>query len=105
MSSESPWAGCRVCGHAEHTYRHHLDDVAAPEFVHASARRLRELERTGSSIDPLVNDISHLVEEETGGHKAWALWLLHLLEELEEAADAPDVAAEIEAFLIEGYSN
>lgn len=105
MANESPWAGCRVCGHAEHTYRHHLDDVEAPEFVHASARRLREIERAGSSIDPLVSDISHLADEETGGRKAWALWLLLLLEELEEAADAPDVAAEIEDFLIEGYSN
>lgn len=105
MANESPWAGCRVCGHAGHTYQHHLDDVEVPEFVHASARRLREIERARSSIEPLVSDISHLADEEEGGRKAWALWLLLLLEELEEAADAPDVAAEIEAFLIDGYSN
>lgn len=105
MTNESPWAGCRVCGHGDHTYRHHLDDVEAPEFVHASVGRLREIEKAGSSIHPLVNDISHLADEEEGGRKAWALWLLLLLQELEEAADAPDVAAEIEAFLIGGYSN
>ncbi len=105
MTNESPWAGCRVCGHADHNYRHHLDEVEVPDFVHASARRLREIERAKSSINPLVSDISQLAEEEEGGRKAWALWLLLLLEELEEASDAPDVAAEIEAFLIDGYSN
>lgn len=46
-----------------------------------------------------------MADHEAGGRKAWALWLGLLLRELEEAADAPDVAAEIENFLIGGYSS
>lgn len=103
--SNTPSAGCQVCGHTEHNFRHHLDDVKAPEFVHTSVRRLRELERAGSDIHPLVSDVSHLAEHEEGGRKAWALWLGLLLRELEDASDAPDVAAEIENFLTGGYSN
>lgn len=98
-----PWS-CQVCGHADHTFRHHLDEVKVPEFVHTSVRRLREVERTGLEIHPLVEEISQLAEQEEGGRKAWALWLRTLFEELEEASDAPAVAVEIENFLIGGYS-
>lgn len=98
-----PW-GCQVCGHTEHTFRHHLDEVIVPEFVHTSVGRLRELERTGLEIHPLVEDVSHLAEHEEGGRKAWALWLHTILAELEDASDAPDVAVEIENFLLGGYS-
>jgi len=105
MESESiPWAGCQVCGHTDHTFRHHLDEVQVPEFVHNSVKRLRDLERVGSEIHPLVSEVSALADHEEGGRRAWALWLGLLLRELEDAADAPDVAAEIEAFLIGGYS-
>ena len=75
-----------------------------PEFVNATVNSLRRLEMAGSEIDPLVDDMKHLVETEDGGRKAWAIWLLKLLEELEEASGAPEVAAEIESFLLGGYS-
>jgi hypothetical protein len=105
MTSEAePWAGCRVCGHADHTFEHHLNEVAPPEFVRSSVVRLRQLELAGSDIHPLLVDTSDLVENEEGARKAWAIWLTRILEELEDAADAPDVAAEIEDFLLGGYS-
>lgn len=104
MESESTaWAGCQVCGHVEHTFRHHLDEVEVPEFVHVSVRRLRGLDR-GSDIHPLVSDVTAMADQEEGGRKAWALWLALIMKELEEAADAPEVATEIENFLIGGYS-
>lgn len=104
MSPEStPWTACQVCGHADHSYTHHLNDVIVPEFVKGSVTRLRALELADSDIHPLVVDTEKLAKEEEGGRKAWAMWLLELLEELEEAAGAPEVAAEIEAFL-GGYS-
>lgn len=103
-SQTEPWAGCQVCGHTNHGYRAHLDEVAVPDFVHASVGRLRELERTGVGVHPLVAETSHLVEVEDGGRKAWAIWLLKLLEELEDAKDTPDIAAEIENYLLGGYS-
>lgn len=106
MSSEStPWAVCQVCGGHDHPYTHHLNEVVVPEFVKGSVTRLRQLEIAGSDIHPLVTDIEHLVVEEDGGRKAWAMWLLKLLEELEDASGAPDVAAEIESFLMGGYSS
>lgn len=106
MSSENevPWS-CQVCGHAGHGFRQHLDEVDVPEFVHASVGRLRELERTGLEIHPLVEEIAKLADGEEGGRKAWALWLRTILQELEDASDAPAVAVEIENFLIGGYSN
>lgn len=105
MPSENvaPWE-CQVCGHADHNYRHHLDEVTVPEFVHSSVVRLRQLERTGLEIHPLVEDISQLAEHEEGGRKAWALWLHNILVELEDASDLPDVAVEIENFLLGGYA-
>ncbi|MGD2060402.1 MAG: hypothetical protein PVF87_06035 [Acidimicrobiia bacterium] len=106
MTSESaPWAGCQVCGHTDHGYQHHLNEVTVPEFVNESVTRLRELELAGSGIEPLVGDMEGLVAQEDGGRKAWAIWLLKLLEELEEASGAPDIAAEIENFLLGGYSS
>lgn len=105
MGSEAtPWAGCQVCGHTDHTFRHHLDEVEVPDFVHVSVQRLRHLDRT-SDIHPLVKEVADMANLEQGGRKAWALWLGLLLRELEEAADAPEVAAEIENFLIGGYSS
>lgn len=104
MESEStPWAGCQVCGHVDHTFRHHLDEVEVPDFVHISVKRLRDLDR-GSDVHPLVTEVAEMADHEDGGRKAWALWLGLLLRELEEAADAPEVATEIENFLIGGYS-
>lgn len=106
MSSETPpWAACQVCGHTDHTFTHHLNEVVVPEFVNSSVTDLRKLEQTGSDLHPLITDVTHLAETEVGGRKAWALWLLKLLEELEDAAGAPEVAAEIENFLLGGYSN
>lgn len=106
MDSESnaPWAGCQVCGHSDHTFRHHLDEVEVPEFGHISVRRLRGMER-GTDIHPLVSDVAGMADHEEGGRKAWALWLALIMRELEEATDAPEVAAEIENFLIGGYSD
>lgn len=103
MASDTPWVSCQVCGHADHEYKHHLNEAAIPKFVNESVTRLHNLERAGSDIDTLVADVSQLVDKEEGSAKAWAIWLLKLLEELEEAAEAPDVAAEIETFL-DGYS-
>lgn len=93
-----------MCGHSEHGYQHHLNEVTVPEFVNTTVNNLRQLEMAGSQIDPLVDDMKHLVDAESGGRKAWAIWLLKLLEELEEASGAPEVAAEIENFLLGGYS-
>ncbi len=105
MSSEAgQWTACQVCGNHEHPYTRHLNEVTVPEFVNGSVTRLRRLEVAGAEIHPLVVDVEHLVEEEDGGRKAWAIWLLKLLEELEDASEAPEVVAEIEAFL-DGYSN
>lgn len=105
MASESaPWTRCQVCGHTEHGYQHHLNEVTVPEFVNTTVNSLRQLEMAGSEIDPLVTEMEHLVAAEGGGRKAWAIWLLKLLEELEEASGAPEVAAEIEDFLLGGYS-
>jgi len=105
MGSEAtPWAGCQVCGHTDHTFRHHLDEVEVPDFVHFSVERLRHLD-PASDIHPLVREVADMADQEEGGRKAWALWLGLLLRELEEAADAPEVAAEIANFLIGGYSS
>lgn len=104
MTSEKtvPWL-CQVCGHDSHSFRHHLDEVKVPEFVHVSLGRLRELESTEGGIHHLVEEISELAEREEGGRKAWAMWLRTLIQELEDASDAPDVAREIENFLM-GYA-
>lgn len=102
-SSTEPWEGCRVCGHTDHSYRTHLHEVAAPEFVHASVGRLREIERTGGEVHSLVTETSGLVDSEEGGRQAWAIWLLQLLRQLEDAKETPDVAAEIESYLLGGY--
>jgi hypothetical protein len=99
MSDSAPWASCQVCGHHDHPYTRHLNEVTVPEFVNGSVNRLRQLEIAGSDIHPLVIEVEHLVDGEDGGRKAWAIWLLKLLEELEDASGAPEVAAEIEAFL------
>ena len=105
-SSESaPWADCQVCGHSDHTFRQHLDEVAAPEFVRSCVGRLREVEREGTGVHGVVTDVSRLVEREEGARKAWALWLYKLLDELEHSSDAPEVAAEIENYLLGGYAN
>lgn len=105
MESEStPWGGCQVCAHTGHTFRHHLDEVRVPEFVHDSVQRLRSPQRDESDVHLLVTEVSGLADREEGGRKAWALWLGLLLKELEDAGDAPDVAAEIENYLIGGYS-
>lgn len=88
-----------MCGETNHTYRRHLKEVETPEFVHTSVVRLRDLERTGSDIDVLVEETSDLADREDGGRKAWALWLLTLLREMEDFADAPDVVAEIDNYL------
>ena len=104
-SETAPWADCQVCGHSDHTFRQHLEEVAAPEFVRSCINRLRELEREGTDVHPVVADVSHLVEREEGGRKAWALWLYKLLDELEHASDAPEVAAEIENYLMGGYAS
>jgi hypothetical protein len=104
-SSETPpWVQCLVCGHTDHTYRKHLNEVAVPAFVGDAVGHLRELERSGSHVDPLIEDMKHLVDVEDGGRKAWAIWLLKLLQELEDASDAPEVAAEIEGYLLGGYA-
>jgi hypothetical protein len=100
----APWAACQVCGHKDHGYRKHLNEVEVPQFIGECVRFLRELEMSGSHVHPIVNRVDQLVAEESGGRKAWALWLLKLLEELEDAADAPDVAAEIENYLTGGFS-
>jgi len=105
VSKTQPWDGCQVCGHVDHKFEHHLTEVQPPEFVHTSAARLRQLETARSDIHPVVLEAARLVEVEAGGRKAWALWLVKILEELEEASDAPDVAAEIEEFLLGGYAN
>lgn len=103
-SNASPWAQCQVCGHTDHTYHKHLGEIAPPEFIRSSVTRLRDLERAGGPVHPLVLDVSHLADEEQGGRKAWALWLLKLLDELEHSSDAPEVAAEIENYLMGGFA-
>lgn len=102
-SQTDPWTECQVCGHTDHNYRSHLNETAAPEFIHASVVRLRELERMGNDVHHLVSETSQLAEAEDGARKAWAIWLLKLLEQLEDAKDTPEVAAEIESFLLGGY--
>ena len=99
MTSDSPWASCQVCGHHDHPYTRHLNDVTVPEFVTTSVTRLRKIELAGADLHPLVIDMEGMAAAEEGGRRAWAIWLLKLLEELEDASGAPDVAAEIEAFL------
>lgn len=100
----TPWAACQVCGHQDHGYRKHLDEVEVPQFVGECVRFLRELEMSGSEVHPIIDRVDQLVAAESGGRKAWAIWLLKLLGELEDAADAPDVAAEIENYLTGGFS-
>ncbi|HEU4321079.1 MAG TPA: hypothetical protein VFS66_13490 [Acidimicrobiia bacterium] len=102
-SDTAPWASCQVCGHHDHPYTRHLNEVTVPEFVNTSVNRLRKLEMAGTDIHPLVIDVEHLVADEDGGRRAWAIWLLKLLEELEDSSGAPEVVAEIEAFL-DGFS-
>jgi len=103
-SDNPPWIACQVCGHADHGYRKHLDEVEVPPFIGECVRHLRDLENSGSPVHPIIDQVGQLVAEESGGRKAWALWLDKLLRELEDASDAPDVAAEIENFLMGGYS-
>lgn len=98
-----PWTGCQVCGHTDHNFRSHLDEVAAPEFVHASVERLRQLATAGTDVHPLMTETSQLVDNEEGGRKAWAIWLLTLLHELDDARDMPEVAAEIENYLLGSF--
>ena len=100
MAADSQHFECQVCGETTHTYTQHLGEVEVPEFVHASAVRLRNLEMAGSDIDVLVVEVGDMEKQESGGRKAWAIWLHKLLVELEDAADAPDVAAEIEEYLL-----
>lgn len=100
----TPWADCQVCGHTDHTYQKHLGETAPPEFIRSSVTRLRDLEPAGVPLHALVTDVSQLAAGEEGGRKAWALWLLKLLGELEHAADAPEVAAEIENYLMGGFA-
>jgi hypothetical protein len=105
-SPDTPdWAACQVCGHEDHAYRKHLDEVEVPPFIAECVRHLRELENSGAPVHPIVDRVDQIVTVESGGRKAWAIWLLKLLEELEDASDAPDVAAEIENYLMGGYSN
>jgi hypothetical protein len=103
VSQTEPWASCRVCGHVGHKFEYHLNEIKPPDFVHASVSRLRDLERAGSGIHGLVLDTTALADAEEGARKAWALWLAKILTELEDASNAPDVAAEIEDFLLGGY--
>ena len=104
--SETPTVEpCSICGDIGHPYRNHLKEVEVPPFVGAAVDQLRELEQSGSHIDGLIENVKLLVNEEDGGRRAWAIWLLGLLEELEDAADAPDVAAEIEEYLLGGYAS
>jgi hypothetical protein len=103
-SEDTPWAECQVCGHEDHGYRKHLDEVEVPSFIGECVRYLRELENSGSHVHPIIDRVGQLVAEESGGNKAWALWLHKLLQDLEDASDAPDVAAEIENYLMGGYS-
>lgn len=100
----SPWAACQVCGHEDHGYRKHLDEVEVPPFIAECVRFLRELEMSGSHVHRIVDRVGEIVAEETGGRKAWAIWLHKLLEELEDASDAPDVASEIENYLMGGFT-
>ena len=100
MAADSNHFECQVCGEATHSYTHHLGEVDVPDFVHSSAVRLRKLEMEGADIDVLVGEVADMEEREEGGRKAWAIWLHKLLIELEDAADAPDVAAEIEEYLL-----
>lgn len=103
-SETTPWAACQVCGHEDHGYRKHLNEVEVPQFIAECVRFLRELERSGSHVHPVIDRVDQLVAEEIGGRKAWAIWLHKLLQELEDAADAPDVAAEIENYLTGGFN-
>jgi hypothetical protein len=103
-SDAAPWADCQVCGHTDHNFQRHLGEVAPPEFIRSSVTRLRDLERAGGPMHSLVTDVSHLADAEEGGRKAWALWLLTLLGELERSADVPEVAAEIENYLMGGFA-
>ncbi|MEA1902113.1 MAG: hypothetical protein U9N56_01145 [Actinomycetota bacterium] len=95
---------CRVCGETGHPYTNHMKEVDIPPFVGTAVADLRKLEMSHSHIDGLIGSVQVLVEGNAGGKKAWAIWLLILLEELEDAADAPDVAAEIEDYLLGAYS-
>jgi hypothetical protein len=103
-SDTTPWATCQVCGHEDHGYRKHLDEVEVPSFIGECVRYLRELEASGSPVHPIIDRVDRIVIEESGGQKAWAIWLLKILEELEDASDAPELAAEIENYLLGGYS-
>lgn len=102
-SDTTPWATCQVCGHEGHGYRKHLHEVEVPSFIGECVHHLRELGMSGSGVHPIIDRVDRLVVEEGGGRKAWAIWLLKLLHELEDASDAPDVAAEIENYLMGGY--
>lgn len=99
-----PWAVCQVCGHAGHTYRQHLHEVEeVPSFVRECVLHLRELETSAEPVHPLVDQVKGIADEESDGRKAWAIWLAKLLEELEDASEAPEVAREIESYLLGGY--
>ena len=105
MSGTEGFQPCAVCGESDHGYSHHLQNTKPPEFVHDSVVRLRALEMSGSAIDDLVSDVEGLAEKETGSRRAWALWLAELLEELEEASGAPDVAEQIESYLMGAFGD
>ena len=103
-SEPPPWAACQACGHTCHGYRKHLDEVdEVPAFVHECVVHLRQLETSAAPVHPLVDQVRDIADGESDGRKAWAIWLLKLLEELEDASDAPEVAAEIDNYLLGGH--
>ena len=103
MTETSSFDPCRVCGEIDHGYKSHMATTTAPAFVGDAVTRLRALEMSGSHIDTLVADTRAVADRESGGDKAWALWLLEILEELEEAESAPEVAEQIEAYLMGAF--
>ena len=104
-TSETPWLNCEVCGDPDHSYHHHLRQSPPPDFVHTSVATLQKLEREGQHLDSLISELALLRERETGVKKAWAIWLVTLLQEIEDYSDVPDVAAQIEEYLVGGYSD
>jgi hypothetical protein len=93
-----------VCGHTGHGYQKHLNEVEVPAFIQECVRHLREIEMSGAQVEPLIDQVRQLADDEDGARKAWALWLSKLLEELDHASDAPEVAMEIENYLMGGFS-
>lgn len=95
---------CQVCGETGHPYTNHMKEVEAPAFVGDAVTELRKLEMSHSHLYGLIDEVRGLVKEHVGGEKAWAIWLRILIEELEDASDAPEVAEEIENYLLGAYS-